>query len=205
MKIVITGTTSGIGQATKELLEKNGHEVISFNRPNFDLHQLDQLNNIDLQGIDILINNAGHDLGRHNFLDAPYPGWLNVMKCNQLAPMLLTQLFVRQNTKGIVIFMTTHFDQGSIHGGAYHIAKAGLKFFIEMIRRENKNFRFVDFSLGRIKTKMRENWKVPLTDEEKNYTGSKGFALEPIDIAEQVLHVINNENVTDIFVKHPKR
>ena len=49
MKIAITGTTSGIGQSTMELLESKGHEVFSINRPEWDHHDLDNLSKINLQ------------------------------------------------------------------------------------------------------------------------------------------------------------
>jgi len=76
---------------------------------------------------------------------------------------------------------------------------------IETLRNETKQFRFVDFSLGRIKSSMRKNWGVPLTDDQANWTGPHANALESRDIAVQVDHVINNEHVTNIFVKHIQR
>ena len=205
MKIAITGTTSGIGKSTKELLESKGHEVLPINRPQWDHHDLDRLSKLDLQGYDVLVLNAGHNLGKSKFIDAGYDSWLNIMKVNQLAPMLLTELFMKDNPKGTLIYMTTNYDPGSTCGGAYHIAKYGLKFFIQQMRTETKDYRFVDFALGRIKTKMRENWKVPLSDELKNWTGNWGNAIESQEIAEEVEHVIMNENISEIFVKHPKR
>jgi NADP-dependent 3-hydroxy acid dehydrogenase YdfG len=205
MKIAITGTTSGIGKATVKLLKSKGHEVFEINRPEWDHHDLDKLQTIDLQGYDVLICNAGHDKGRHTFLEAPTEAWLNVMKVCQLAPMMLTQEFTKKNSTGTIIYMTTHMDINSTHGGAYHTAKAGLQFLIKLLRQESKQYRFVDFQLGRIKTNMRKNWCVDLTPDEENWTGSKGHALEPEDIALQVDHVINNPHISTIFVKHIER
>ena len=205
MKIAITGTTSGIGQSTMELLESKGHEVFSINRPEWDHHDLDNLSKIDLKGQDVLVLNAGHNLGRLKFAQAEFDSWMNVMKVNQLAPMLLTETFMRDNPKGTIIYMTTHHDAGSSCGGAYHTAKYGLKFFINQMRDETKDYRFVDFSLGRIKTKMRENWKVPLDDDLKNWTGKWGNAISSESIASEVEHVILNENISEIYLKHPRR
>ena len=205
MKIAITGTTSGIGQSTMELLESKGHEVFSINRPEWDHHDLDNLSKIDLKGQDVLVLNAGHNLGRLKFAQAEFDSWMNVMKVNQLAPMLLTETFMRDNPKGTIIYMTTHHDVGSSCGGAYHTAKYGLKFFINQMRDETKDYRFVDFALGRIKTKMRENWKVPLDDDLKNWTGKCGNAISSVSIASEVEHVILNQNISEIFLKHPRR
>ena len=99
--------------------------------------------------------------------------------------------------------MTTHHDSGSIHGGAYHTAKAGLKYFINIMREETKQYRFVDVSIGRVKTKMRENMKVDLTNTQSNY--GEGNHIEATDVAKQVLHVIDNEHVHEIYVKHIRR
>lgn len=201
MRIAVTGTTSGIGKSTKELLTSKGHQVFEINRPEWDHHDLDKLQTIDLKGYDVLICNAGHDRGHHKFLTAPYKDWIDVMKVNQLAPMILTQQFTKHNPSGTIIYMTTHHDIGSTSSGAYHTAKAGLKFLIEQMRQENKNYRFVDFSLGRIKTDMRKNWNIELSKEQATWAKH----IEPHDVAVQVEHVINNEHVTDIYVKHIKR
>lgn len=203
MKIAITGTTSGIGEATKALCIKQGHSVTDINRTQWDLHDLDRLKDIDLSHHDVLINNAGHNLGHNKFTDAEHDNWMNVMKANQLAPMLLTKRFMEHNQAGTVIFMTTHHDSGSIHGGAYHTAKAGLKYFINIMREETKQYRFVDVSIGRVKTKMRENMKVDLTNTQSNY--GEGNHIEATDVAKQVLHVIDNEHVHEIYVKHIRR
>lgn len=201
MKIAVTGTTTGIGRSTADLLINKGHQVFEINRPEWDHHNLEKLRTIPLYGYDVLICNAGHDRGHHKFLTASYKDWMDVMKVNQLAPMILTQQFTRQNKSGTIIYMTTHYDKGSSSAGAYHTAKAGLKFLIEQMRQENKNYRFVDFSLGRIKTNMRKNWNIKLSKEQAKWTKH----IEPEDVAVQVEHVINNEHVTDIYVKHIKR
>ena len=205
MKIAITGTTSGIGESTAKLLASKGHDIFEINRPKWDHHDLEKLQNIDLAGYDVLICNAGHDKGHYKFLDSPFDAWMNVMKCNQLAPMLLTQIFARQNKKGTIIYMTTRPDANSMSAGAYHTAKAGLKFLINTLRSETKQIRFVDFSLGRIKTKIRVNWGISLGFDEINYTGSHANVIEADEIAKQVDHIINNEHITEIFVKHIRR
>ena len=69
MKILITGTSQGIGKAISELFLKHNHEVIGIDRQNStivhenythytcDIRDYDRLPNIE--NIEILINNAG--------------------------------------------------------------------------------------------------------------------------------------------------
>ena len=69
MKVLITGTTQGIGKAIAELFLKNGHEIIGIDRlesgiadPLYthyvcDIREKEKLP--EIEGIEILINNAG--------------------------------------------------------------------------------------------------------------------------------------------------
>lgn len=69
MKVLITGTSQGIGKAIAELFLKNGHEVIGIDRLESDIadplytHYVCDIREKEklpeIEGIEILINNAG--------------------------------------------------------------------------------------------------------------------------------------------------
>ena len=69
MNIFLTGGTSGIGLATKHLLEKQ-HRVTAPPRQDFDLTDFAQIDGLDLTGYDAVINCAGDNQGS-------YQGWHN--------------------------------------------------------------------------------------------------------------------------------
>ena len=69
MKVLITGTTQGIGKAIAELFLEKGHEVIGIDRQDTSIehasytHITEDIRNFDrlpeIDGVEVLINNAG--------------------------------------------------------------------------------------------------------------------------------------------------
>ena len=71
---LVTGASRGIGKSIKEVLSKDGIEIISPNRNELDLSSSESIDKFLSQtsaNIDIIINNAGIlKVGEHNeFLD----------------------------------------------------------------------------------------------------------------------------------------
>lgn len=116
---LITGATSGIGEACAKILAANGYELILTGRRQERLEsiraaleqshgtsvltlQLDvrdknevenKLNQLPekWQHISVLINNAGLALGRDNFADANLADWENMMQTNVMGVMYVTK------------------------------------------------------------------------------------------------------------------
>jgi len=195
MKIAITGTTSGIGCALVHELEHN-NEIWQINRPEYDLLDDRALHSIDLTGYDVLINNAGADYKREEFISQKYKHWQNTVKINLLVPMYLTQKFIQQNTKGIVINLTS---TGAIKLPTtdstvfYRSSKIALKHFTREINDIHEKFRIVDIEPGKTETKFTEN-----AGSEKGLSRAR---LQPTHIVNAVKYAINSPYVTDIRVK----
>lgn len=137
MKVVITGTSNGIGQATAIEFLKYGHEVIGIDleepdfwlawRPNYrhicgDVRYLETLE--DIENVDILINNAGIQ-GPLDVIQTNLQGVINCTKKYGLQP----------NIKSIVNIASV-----SAHNGAefseYVASKGGVVSYTKWTAKE---------------------------------------------------------------------
>jgi NAD(P)-dependent dehydrogenase (short-subunit alcohol dehydrogenase family) len=133
--VIVTGHKSGIGKATKELLENLGAKVIGFDLPETDLRKLDSINSyvqnvVDQYGtIDILINNAGiTNIG--DIVATPLHEIDDVLTVNFKAPFLLMKYVIpimKKNRGGsIVITASDQVFVGKKHSAIYGASKAAI-------------------------------------------------------------------------------
>lgn len=194
MIFAISGTTSGLGKALKEILETT-NTVISINREDFE-----NLNNLSLANVDVLINNAGHALGGGiNFQTHSPDQWQSIIDHNMSAPIFLTQKFLNQNSKGTVIFITSISVEKAMGGDSvYTAAKSGLSAFIDCLREELKstNFNLVEIRPGRMKTNFRKNRKIH-QEEKQDFYPDGGYML-PEEVAKVVIFAAENRCIDKI-------
>ena len=99
MKILITGTTSGIGAATTKLLKLQYHDVIELNKNELDLTDAQSVTEYNLPEIDCLINNAGGK-GQAD---------QDTVNLNFLSPVILARKAYQQNPKVIIVNITSSY------------------------------------------------------------------------------------------------
>jgi len=99
MKILITGTTSGIGAATTKLLKLQYHDVIELNRKELDLTNAQSVTEYNLPEIDCLINNAGGK-GQTD---------QDTVNLNFLSPVILARKAYQHNPKVIIVNITSSY------------------------------------------------------------------------------------------------
>ena len=88
MKYLISGTTSGIGNAIKKKL--NHQMVYEINRDTVDLNEPKLVEKITLPIVDCAILNAGHDLGGGvPFVEHNSSQMLKVLNCNLVSNVLI--------------------------------------------------------------------------------------------------------------------
>ena len=107
MNITITGTTRGLGAELKSLAELK-YTVKSLNRPAYDLENLETLRDIDFADADILILNAGHQLGGKLFFSDHSPeDWTRIVYCNLVGNLYLIQQYLQQRGQGTVVVISS--------------------------------------------------------------------------------------------------
>ena len=168
--IAITGTTRGIGKAISDLLEEEGHNVISLNRSTgFDLRlpwdQLEHKLYPAIKHADIFINNAHYQFTQVNSLQHLFLNWKN------------------QDDKTIINLSSTAGDKRQDTKGKwanYQIQKIALDEACKQLE-----------GMGKCKvTNIRPGWVD--TDALEGIQKPIGITiLKPKDIAKTILYVIN--------------
>lgn len=152
-KIAITGTTRGIGAATKILLEQS-NTVWSLNRPEYDVSDIATLQNVDFSDVDVLILNAGK-ADKQYLRDQPDHDLVNTINLNLTGNVFLVKKYLEQRTKGTIVYIssscvTRHASHLTL--STYVAAKSGMSAFIDELRYDlakfQPNIRLVDIKPG---------------------------------------------------------
>ena len=108
MKVLVTGSSNGIGKAIASKFLDNGHEVIGFDiekatikNTNYKHYIQDIRDNLpDIDDINIIINNAG--VQNNNDIDVNLKGTINV-----------TEKYINKNIKSIVFIASSSASTGA--------------------------------------------------------------------------------------------
>lgn len=139
MKILITGTTSGIGAATVKLLKLQYHDVIELNRSELDLTDIQAVTDYNLPEIDCLINNAGGK-GRTD---------QDTVNLNFLSPVILARKAYQQNPNVIIVNVTSSYvNKYWGNDLMYSVSKKALAAFRLDMRVDHPNAMIIEIRPG---------------------------------------------------------
>ena len=223
MKLLITGSSSGIGKELVTHLLKNNHHIIGLAREqqkiydanpanidnyhgyNIDFKDLTQVTNLgkkinqEHNDIDVIIINAGYGDFKEleQFSEAQI---LDMFKVNILSPIfLIKQLLARlkqgQNKKIIFIGSESALN-GSKKGSIYCATKFALRGFMQSLRQECKN-KHIAISLinpAMIKSNFYDKQKFTHGDAKENYINTSDIA----QIIDLIIKLDNNLNLDEI-------
>ncbi|MDR1851922.1 MAG: SDR family oxidoreductase [Propionibacteriaceae bacterium] len=176
MRAVVTGASSGIGQATAKALAAAGYEVICAARRSERIEALaaeiggravtcDVTDPADVKvlaeiagaKVDVLVNDAGGAFGLAPVAEADLTDWQKMYSVNVIGAAQVTQALLPALTEahGVIVFVTsTAADAGYEGGAGYCGAKAAERMMVESLRLElyDKPVRITEICPGMVKT-----------------------------------------------------
>jgi short-subunit dehydrogenase len=189
MNIFITGGSSGIGLATKHMLEKQ-HRVTAPPRQDFDLTDLAQIDGLDLTGYDVVINCAGDNQGA-------YLGWHNNSWQNQqrhvavnfTGPLLLAKQYTRQRASGQFIYITSTSADDPISYTIFMVgSKLALRHSLNAVKRDYPGILFTEIVPGKTQTNMlQQNYQGTRTDTEIAQEYANTARLDAEQVAQTIV------------------
>ena len=220
--VLITGAAGGLGRAIVSELVGSGHRVVLVDRDAAALKaqaeeigerafplQLDITDSAKVdrllelvpdvfKPIDILINNAGHDIGGRTRFDEGSPDdWANIIQTNLIGLMRVTRAIVpdmvKRNAGHIVNVSSINAVRIIPDMTAYSTSKAGVHMFTETLRGElaETAIRVTELQPGLTKTNIIVTRYRGDKQKEKDYFDQFKMALEPADVARAVAFAIS--------------
>lgn len=193
MKIFVTGGSSGVGLAVKNLLTGQGHEVTAPTRQELNLFDFYAIDGLDLGEYDVVVNCAGANPGAYlGWRGNPWHNQVTQVNVNFTAPLLLAKQYATQRDQGQFVFVTsTNIDDPIAMNIFYTASKAALRYSIDTFRKDCPGIVFTEICPGKIKSNMlRQNYQGTKTDEEIEAMYAKGPALAPEDLAATIDYAI---------------
>jgi 3-hydroxy acid dehydrogenase/malonic semialdehyde reductase len=220
--VVLTGAAGGMGRAITKALLDSGRRVVLVDRDAKALQELAatagdatypvQLDVSDAQAVDrlseaipahfkpvdVLINNAGHDIGGRTRFDVGSPDdWSNIIQTNLIGLMRVTRAIVpdmvRRNAGHIVNISSINAVRIVPDMAAYSTSKAGVHMFTETLRGElaETAIRVTELQPGLTRTNIILTRYRGDREKEKDYFDQFKMALDPVDIARSIVFALD--------------
>ena len=205
MKVLVTGTSKGIGKSIATKFLEEGHDVIGFdilegtiNNKNYTHYIQDICNELpDIEDIDILVNNAGIQEG-------------DVIKVNLEGTINVTEKYINPNIKSIVFITSTSATTGSEFPN-YVASKGGVLAYMKNVALRISKYKATANSIspGGVITDLNSH----ILNDEKLYKAVLDETLldkwaEPEEIADFVYFVsVINKSMTgeDIIIDNGEK
>ncbi|MBR0906401.1 SDR family oxidoreductase [Bradyrhizobium liaoningense] len=220
--VVLTGAAGGMGRSITKALLDSGRRVVLVDRDAKALQELaatagDKVFPIQLdvsdpravdglpdaipghfKPVDVLINNAGHDIGGRTRFDAgAADDWSNIIQTNLIGLMRVTRAIlpemVRRNAGHIVNISSINAVRIVPDMAAYSTSKAGVHMFTETLRGElaETAIRVTELQPGLTRTNIILTRYRGDKQKEKDYFDQFRMALEPADIARSIVFALD--------------
>ncbi len=218
---LVTGGAGGIGRAVAEALAAAGHRVVIADKdaeaaqaladrigPRAFALPLDVTDNAAVEGIlealpdafrpvDVLINNAGHDVGgRTRFDKGRADDWSSIIDVNLTGMLRVTRAIVpdmvARDTGDIIMMGSISALRQVPETAPYTASKAGVHAFTDILRADlaETGIRVTEIMPGLTKTDIVRKRHRGDEAAAKNYFDSFRTTLDPEDVARAVLYAL---------------
>jgi 3-hydroxy acid dehydrogenase/malonic semialdehyde reductase len=219
---LLTGAAGGMGRAIAKALIAEGHKVVLADRDAASLAafakelgtaafpltiditdgpavaKLPDAIPAEFRPIDILINNAGHDIGgRKRFDVGDADDWAAIVETNLIGLMRVTRAIlpdmVARNTGDIVMMSSINALRIVPDMAPYSASKAGVHMLTETIRGElaETGIRVTELNPGLTRTNIILTRYRGDRAQEKAYFDQFKMAMDPEDIARNIMFALN--------------
>lgn len=148
--------------------------------------------------VDLLVNNAGHDVGgRKRFDEGSVDDWADIVQTNLIGLMRVTHSLlpgmVRRNRGDIVNIGSISALRLVPDQAPYSASKAGVHMLTDIIRGElaDTGVRVTEILPGLTRTGIVRSRYRGDVDQEKKYFEQFGMALDPKDVARAVVYALS--------------
>jgi short-subunit dehydrogenase len=196
MNIFLTGGSSGIGLATRQLFEANGHQVYAPVRSELDITDFSAIDKLNLSSYDVVVNCAGANQGA-------YLGWhtnswqnqVNHVAVNFTGPLLLAKQYTRQRHTGQFVYVTSTSVDDPISYTIFMVgSKGALRLSLNAVQRDYPNILFTEIVPGKTRTNMlKQNYQGTKSDEEIEKLYQKDSCLTADQVAQAILTSIDQK------------
>lgn len=201
MKIIITGSNSGVGQGLANSLINLGHDVVGLTRQDLDLSNIDSVLDYTLPFAHMLINCAGTDIGgKIDFINHNAKDINKILNVNLTAPVLLTHkaLATNQSCK-IVNITSTNNNRYWPNNLAYSLTKKGLENFGNMLKIEYPNAQYLEIRLGLTKTNFNRNRYQNCKERYKDLYDNNAH-LSVVTVSKRIVDILFDSNIKFIEI-----
>ena len=220
--VLLTGAAGGLGRAIARAAVGSGRRVVLVDRDGpaleaFAKELRDAVSAIRLdvtddgavdrlpemlpeafRPIDVLINNAGHDIGgRTRFDEGAADDWSNIIRTNLLGLMRVTRAvlpdMVRRNAGHVVNVSSINAVRIVPDMAAYSTSKAGVRMFTQTLRGElaETAIRVTEILPGLTRTGIIRTRYRGDREKERAYFDQFKTALEPEDVARAIMFALD--------------
>ena len=211
-KVLVTGSSDGIGRSITLSLLKSGAKVIGLARdhPKFNPETKDYIKyKTDFSNEEILLNTIAKIINEHKDLDCLVSnagfgkfGTLETFSTKEINDFIFTNLtshmiltnkilpHLKKIRKGNIIFIGSESAlKGGKNGSLYSAAKFGLRGFSQSIREEScsKNIHVSLINPGMVRTSFFNNLDFMPGEDKSN-------AIEPDDIGKIIIDILSTRN-----------